>query len=229
MNNYLYFFSIIGLIITKKWLFSTYQFKQTKKQAYIIMILYCFWPLTNYHLPYLLLILAAIFLVLSLPKWREVIRKQNYVHALKYEFPIWLRQLQILLQNNNVLHALKLSHEYAPALIKPALISLIENVSDNSMESTSFTAFLADYEIYEIQKVMRLLYRYHTMGNKDAYYQLQKMLEITGKWLRSERLKKQEGKIAILSWIGMVPLFGVTILFMIMMVQIINMMMKGGM
>ncbi len=68
---------------------------------------------------------------------------------------------------------------------------------------------------------MKLLYRYNTVGKEDAYVQFNRMIQTTTKWLRSERSSRAESKLMFFQWWGMLPLLGVTVLFMAIMFEII--------
>lgn len=68
---------------------------------------------------------------------------------------------------------------------------------------------------------MKLLYRYQSVGKADAYQQLQRMIETTAKWIRAERKERFDTKLLFYQWWGMLPLLGVTVMFMAVMFQII--------
>ena len=68
---------------------------------------------------------------------------------------------------------------------------------------------------------MKLLYRYNTIGKDDAYHQFNRMIQTTTKWLRSEREQHHQDSLAIYEWFAMIPLIGVTILFLAIMCDVI--------
>lgn len=207
-------------------------FKHIEKRVYRnllwIFSLLTLWPLANYAFWYCMFLLIAALGVYFIPIYRKQKEKEQDLRKLKYEFPIWLRQIQVLLQNNNVQHSLEKSLSTAPAIMQSELEELIRELKLDATNSNAYLDFMKEYEIYEISRAMKLLYRYHMVGAEESYHQFQRMLEATGKWLRAERKNRNESLILTLNWIGIIPLLGCTAMFVSMMILIIMNMMKGG-
>ena len=208
---------------TMAWLAS-----KTYKNMFLVSSLLVLWPLTQYSFAYLVMILVCVLGIYFLPIYQAKQEKEKKLRELRYEFPIWLRQIQILLQNNNVQHSLEKSLDTVPTIMKEDLTSLIEVLKRDATNRDVYLEFMKEYEIYEISRAMKLLYRYHMVGASESYHQFHRMLEATGKWLGAERKNRNDGKISLLGWIGVIPMFGCTAMFMVMMVLIIMNMMKGG-
>ena len=143
------------------------------------------------------------------------------MRQLQFQFPIWLRQLQILIQTNTVHQALIASTQTAPSLIHDDLSHLIEATSNDAISIQPYLSFLNQYHLAEVERAMKLLYRYQSVGKADAYQQLQRMIETTAKWIRAERKERFDTKLLFYQWWGMLPLLGVTVMFMAVMFQII--------
>lgn len=198
------------------------------RNMFLVSSLLVLWPLTNYSIAYLMVDVAGIMGIYLLPIYQKKQEKEKRFRLLRYEFPIWLRQIQILLQNNNVQHSLEKSFDSSPAIMKEELARLIESLRMDATDTEAYLNFMKDYEIYEISRAMKLLYRYHMVGASESYHQFQRMLEATGKWLRAERKNRNDAKISMLGWIGVIPMFGCTAIFVVMMFLILTNMMKGG-
>lgn len=198
------------------------------KYVFSFSMLLMFWPMMQFSFVYLIGIGILCLIGYYAPLWQLKQLNQRQIKQLTYAFPIWLRQLQILLQNNNVLNSLKETRESAPLIMREPLAKLVESIEINPMDIFQFTNFMKEYGIYEISRSMKLLYRYHFEGGEESYRQFQRMLEATGKWLRSHRQEQQSTTTALLSWIGMLPLFACTLVFIVMMIEVILNMMKGG-
>lgn len=127
----------------------------------------------------------------------------------------------MLLQTNTVSQSLKLSYDYAPDLIKNDLKILIDGIDKDALNITPYLNFLKSYRISEIERAMKLLYRYNTVGKDDAYIQFNRMIQTTTKWLRGERDEHHKNSLALYEWISILPLFGVTILFLAIMCEVI--------
>jgi hypothetical protein len=177
---------------------------------------------------HVLIWIVVAVLVYKLPYIRLKGKFRSKVQQLKYEFPIWLRQLQILLQNNTVVVSLEKSTNLAPQLIQSHLEDFIIQLKSNPQDLMSYMYFLKSYECIEIERAMKLLFRYNTVGKEDSMRQLNRMIQTTAKWLREQRLDVQSSKNQMKQWWGMLPLFGVTIVFITMMIQTFKTLMERG-
>lgn len=222
--------SIVILVTRKKsipYLLSYFTFtsrKRTKRDDVIIQILFVFYPvavLLTSLLQGSAILVLAMFATLQFQQFVELRKKHERRKMLRFYFPIWLRQLQILLQHNNVVTALTLSTNTAPLLIREDVKKLVERLQVDSQSYSSFLLFLDEDNMIEISRVMKVLYRCQHLGHQDAYGQLQRMIESTGVWLHEERIKREEGRAMFVQWWGMLPLLMVSILYMVMMFQIV--------
>lgn len=161
-----------------------------------------------------------IFFVYKFEYYRLQIRVQKRIRNIRYQFPIYLRQLQVLLQNNTVTKAIEASLDQVPELFKEDIVSLHKRLVDNPMNLNSYMACMAQYNLPEIQRAMKWLYRYQSIGLSDVNRQFNRMITSTSKWLRQSRLSSKEQSLAIYQWWGILPLFGVTIVFLSAMVSV---------
>ncbi len=198
------------------------------KKASKYTILLIFFPLLNFSFYYFFFILILIFQAYKKPYYKlKKIHKEN-LSLIRYQFPIWLRQIQILLHNNNVLIALKLSSDSAPNIIKNDLLELIENLESDPNNIEVFIDFMSHYKLSEIDRAMKLLYRTYIVDKEESSKQLNRMIISTTKWIRVERKAKQNDSLDIYEWIGIIPLFGVTVVFLVIMASVINNLLVKG-
>lgn len=189
----------------------------------IVLSIYLQWQLLN--------VLIWVVVAIVLYKLPYIQLKSNFkqkVKQLKYEFPIWLRQLQILLQNNTVVVSLHHSQKFAPEIIRNHLAEFITKLQLDPQNLRTYIEFLEEYECVEVERAMKLLYRYNTVGKQDSMKQLNRMISSTSKWLREQRLDRQDGQSQMKQWWGMLPLFGVTIVFITMMMQTFGTLLERG-
>lgn len=158
--------------------------------------------------------LVLLILAFKWPYWRLIWQHQKKLSQVRYLFPIYLRQLQVLLQNNTVVKAIEASQESVPALFKKDIEALYRSLSEDPMRLESYLMCLSQYHLPEIQRAMKWLYRYQSIGHEDAYRQFNRMIGSTSKWLRQTRLESKSESIQIYQWLGMLPLFGVTLVFL---------------
>lgn len=175
-----------------------------------------------------LLFIALVVLVYRWPYMKLVKRFNGSIQRLRYEFPIWLRQLQILLQSNTVAVSMEISIPMAPLMIRAQLYPLISKIRQAPQQIETYTDFLSGYRLMEVTRAMKLLYRYNAVGQADSVRQLNRMITTTGKWLRQQRIQDQESQSAMLQWWGILPLLSVTVVFLVMMMVTITSFMERG-
>lgn len=191
------------------------------RKSKIVLILLLFWERFELSVLYLFIVLALFFFLLKKDYISLKQKRVKQINLLKFQFPIWLRQLQMLLQTNTVSQSLKLSYSHAPELIKNDLSRLIQEIDQDALNITPYLNFLKSYRLNEIERAMKLLYRYNTIGKEDAYLQFNRMIQTTTKWLRSERKSHHQNTLTLYEWISMFPLVGVTVLFLAIMCEVI--------
>lgn len=195
-------------------------FYKRVRKAKVVFILFVGWPSVDYHLVYGIGVVFLAFLTYKQEYFKVKTQQKRKLRQLRFQFPIWLRQLQILIQTNTIVTSLRLSQDSAPELIEDDLRRLIVDIEADAIHLTPYLNFLKQYRLSEIERAMKLLYRYNTVGKDDAYVQFHRMIQTTTKWLRSERGNRNESKLMTFQWWGMLPLFGVTVLFMAIMFEI---------
>lgn len=202
--------------------------KKRLTQSRIVLVLLVFWPKINFSVFYFGMVILLYVLFFKKDYLKAKRERNKKCALLKFQFPIWLRQLQILLQTNTVSQSLILSLKHAPDLIQEDLKILIEEINKDALNIAPYLNFLKSYRLSEIERAMKLLYRYNTMGKEDSYLQFNRMIQTTTKWLRSEREEHHQASLAFYEWFSMIPLFGVTLLFIAIMCQVIMNMFSNG-
>lgn len=182
----------------------------------------------DYSIPYLFIVFFLFIFFLKKDYWHLKNQHKKKSNLLKFQFPIWLRQLQILLQTNTVGQSLNLSYEHAPLLIQEDLKQLIQSIENDAVSISPYLNFLKSYRLCEIERAMKLLYRYNTVGKDDAYMQFNRMIQTTTKWLRNEREVHHKDALLLYEWFAIVPLLGVTVLFLAIMCEVVMNMFTNG-
>lgn len=198
------------------------------KRVSRILLLLLFYPLLNFDIRYFSLIIILAVYEYKRPYLKLKSNFNRSLSTLRYQFPIWLRQIQILLYSNNVLNSLKLSLDSAPKIISGDLNELIDILEESPNDIDAFTDFMSDFSISEIDRAMKLLYRTYIIDQDDTSKQLNRMIVSTTKWIKDERVNRQKDLLKTYEWIGIIPLFGVTIVFLVIMASLLtNLLGKG--
>lgn len=197
-------------------------FEKRYKQLKSVLVFLLFWPILNFNTNYLILILLLSFVIYKAAYWKVKRQMKAIFDQVRFQFPIWLRQIQILLQNNTVVTALELSYDNAPILFRKQMKLMIDELIKDPQNLKAYTDFLSEFQVPEISRAMKLLHRYNVVGQEDSYRQFNRMIQTTSKWLRSERLRHKNDSLLVYQWWGMMPLFGMTFVFLAIMINIIG-------
>lgn len=199
-------------------------FRKSRFVFTLISLAICF--LISFKFSYLsLLLLMLLFKFPYLKIKREV---KNLSQQISYEFPIWLRQIQCLIQSNTVLNSLAMTVDESPDLMKPYLKDLIESLRHNPSDLKTYQNFMALYDNWEIQNAMQHLYRYNYLSNESSYDQLSMFNESTSSWLRKSRNERYESFIKSHTFLAFLPMLAVTFLFIVLMSLLMKGMLEGG-
>ncbi len=155
----------------------------------------------------------------------EFIKLKNQIH---YEFPMWMRSIQCHLQNSTVVSAIQSSHKTAPTLIQYHLEDLIWKLSYKPDDLQTFEGFMSEYENVDIRKMMKVLYRYTVMSKDEGSKHLDRMIQSTSQWMAHSRTLKQTEKLDVYSILGIIPVFVVSVFFILMMGLMMLVMFEGG-
>ena len=111
------------------------------------------------------------FIVASMPKKKLKGSKRRVAEQLQQAFPIWIRQLTLQLQSENVFNALVKSQEECPHAVKAELQKLILAITDNPNSNQpyiGFFDFLGDNTSNEMKRLVRSLYAMSEVGTDNA-------------------------------------------------------------
>lgn len=144
-----------------------------------------------------------------------------------YEFPIWLRQIQCLLQSNTVMNSMEESIERSPELMKSYLEDLVPKLKEDPSNYEYYQRFMESYDIWGIQNAMQHLYRYNFVNQSEAYQQLMILNESTTTWLKDGRAKKYKSYIDSHTYLAFLPMLSVTFLFFVLMALVMQGMFEG--
>lgn len=193
------------------------RYKQSHRLRWIWLVILV-WT-SSLQVDLLFMILITVSYLMPYFKIRSAVKKR--ADLIRYQFPIYLRQLQILLQNNTVVKAIELSIPQAPGVLRTELKGLHQRLLQQPGKLVSYTAFMETLGQAEIQRAMKWLYRFENTGQKDASRQFNRMIASTSKWLRQERQYAKQKRLMLSQWLGMVPLIGVTLVFLSAMMSVL--------
>lgn len=200
------------------------RYKVVKITRYLI--LFCLFVDNKFiFISFVLLSCLIVYLLPGMSLYRKAQLKKQSV---RYHFPIYLRQIQVLLQNNTVVKSIELSLEYVPEVLRNDIEKLNESIKNDPTNMNHYINCMKQYDLTEIQRSMKWLYRYQNFGYKDAYAQFNRMLLSTSKWLRQSRIEKKKDSVQVYQWMGLLPLIGVTFVFISAMMSVVISLFERG-
>lgn len=113
---------------------------------------------------------------------RRIVKK-TLVKEIKRAFPIWLMDLVLLLQNENVYVALEKSKENIPGILRDEVEILIDKIAMNPESAKPYHDFFVEFDIAEIKTAMSMLYSLSSGNGADADEQIKKIIEKNQKML----------------------------------------------
>lgn len=203
--------------------FNIEKFMMSRLKCMNIILVNILWiPMTRKPLRYLIVLISLSFFVYKIPYFKVKRKIKKMIDEIEMSFPIWIRQLQILLQSNTVVVSLNKSLKTTPELMKKELEILIDHLEAEPLCYQYYAEFLNQYELVQISRAMKCLYRCSIEGKKSSYRELEQLSHSTSSWIRNKRKSRKETQLLIYQWWGIVPLIGVTIVFLVIMINVIG-------
>lgn len=108
-------------------------------------------------------------------------------------FPQWLMDISLLLQTENVQVALYRTRANAPAVLRPAIEEMMEELQQNPESLEPYLNFLKDYDLPDVTAAMRMLYALSNGGYGSGEKQLSQILTRNQELLdKSERAGNED-------------------------------------
>lgn len=171
--------------------------------------------------------IALVLMAFKYPYFKMNKRVKALSEKVTYEFPIWLRQIQCLLQSNTVMNSMEESIERSPKLMKSYLKDLVIKLKEDPSNYEYYQSFMESYDIWGIQNAMQHLYRYNFVNQSEAFQQLMILNESTTAWLKDGRAKKYKTYIDSHTYLAFLPMLSVTFLFFVLMALVMQGMFEG--
>ncbi len=149
--------------------FRTYHAKKERKLSFLLaapalVAAVALFVLQRYWMSF---VVATLFLVfLNQHRIGHNLLKKRLEKQLRRDFPVWLLDLSLLLQGDNVQTSIEKSVEASPSSLRFELQQLLARLAISPESYEPYEAFLEGFQIPEIHSTMRLLYGM-SLGNQD--------------------------------------------------------------
>lgn len=127
--------------------------------------------------PKILILAIPLSILIYKYKYISLIKyKKNQIIMKKRMFPIFVKEILLLVRTNNIYNALKKEIEYTPEPIKTYLIELIEDI-DKDKSKKPFDKFADKMEFEQASLVMSMLYTFNEYAlNRDHLKSLELLI-----------------------------------------------------
>jgi hypothetical protein len=107
---------------------------------------------------------------------RSLARK-NIIKGVKCAFPVWLMDMILLLQSENVQVALQKSQVHAPGILRPDLMRIVDSIELAPESSEPYHAFMQEFQIPEVHAAMSMLFSISVGSSGQADRQIGALIE----------------------------------------------------
>lgn len=137
-------------------------------------------------------------------------RKTNYIkmvrNNLEKEFPYWLLETTLLLQQESVYNAISISSSDKTGVLKIELDKLLEGIYKSPNSLSPFTHFYYGFHALETQTGMKVLYSVNVNGYEEVERQLDFLAEQNNVLLDTAERIRFQNQLGGLSLVKMLPL-----------------------
>ena len=142
----------------------------------------------------------------------RVVREINRV------FPMWLMEMALLLQGNNVQVSIEKTVGHAPAVLKEELQKMSDSLKRKPDAIEPYLHFLEKFQLSSVLSSMKMLYAISESGSGDAQYQIRVLVERNSKMMDKSEKMSNEKSLAGIHGIFYLPQITVSLQTMVNMV-----------
>lgn len=161
--------------------------------------------------------------------------KKTLEKEIAKNFPDWIREVAINLQNDTVQSAIENSYDDVAFVLKRPIRKLLVDFEKYPIGIEPYDLFLKEFELSDIKSSMKMFYSMNELGKADAAKQINSIIDRNNKLSRQAEEMKNKDKIGAASMFTAIPmLVGVVKIMMDMILMIIvftsslSMMINGG-
>ena len=199
--------------------------KELKKQIIKIIVFLILFLISIYLniYPVSLFALCSIFYFFYEPLSLYKSRKNKIKSLLAIEFPLWLRDVALNLNNYVVLGAIKHSYECTHPVLQFYLDKLIQDIELNPTSIEPFSSFLKEYNILDVTNCMLSLYSLSEVKHDHIEEEISDLIKRNQTMLtNSEKIRNSNALIGVLVFSFVPILITMVKIFIDMMVMLMG-------
>lgn len=182
-----------------------------KDQMFIVVLLSLFTYLYLKKIRTLAyLILISIIILLNIKRIKLSTNKKRLSNYFKVEFPLWIRDISLLIGNYTVLNAIKETVNYYKDPLKNEIKKFINEALLNPLSIKPYNNFLEEYTLESVKSNMRILYSLNGTDNENVKERLSLLSDRNQELLAKSENIKNKNSMFLIEMLGFLP----TILFL---------------
>ena len=162
------------------------------------------------HIINLDLMMIPIVLVFAIIAYQPILRNKRDKEAILKEinkaFPVWIRNMVLLLQINNVSVSIQESLKTCPLVMKPHVEKLLKGIEENPASSKPFDDFCKEYNIPDIKLTVNFLYYLSNFGSDEMVGQLDYIIKQNDHLTLNEERIRNEDSLSMMSMLILAPM-----------------------
>lgn len=149
-------------------------------------------------------LLALFVLVYNRQRFKQ--NKRRVKKALEIEFPVWLRDVVLNLQNDTIVNAIESSKKRVSPIMAYYIDKFMDDISKNPTGIQPFNDFLGEFDLPDVKSSMKILYSMQEIKKERRIDQTNSLIARNQELLaKSDRLKNEDELLGI-NLLGYIPL-----------------------
>ena len=132
--------------------------------------------------------------------------KKTILKEINKAFPVWIRNMVLLLQINNVSVSIQKSLKTCPLVLKPHVEKLLKGIEENPASSKPFDDFCKEYDIPDIKLTVNFLYYLSNFGSDEMLGQLDYIIKQNDHLTLNEERIRNEDSLSMMSMLILAPM-----------------------
>lgn len=126
--------------------------------------------------------------------------------ALTIEFPIWLREISLNLNNLTVLNAISLSQNIASYPLRKEIRIFLNEANKDPLSIKPYNNFLSDYDLEDARSSMKVLYSLQNIGKNNIKQRVSNLIARNQRMLDKAETIKNNDSIGSIEMLGYLPI-----------------------
>lgn len=158
----------------------------------------------NYKLSPVPILISVIVLSKHLRVYKGAYRK--VVKALTVEFPVWLREVSLNLNNLTVLNAIAYSQNICSYPLRKEIRIFLDEAKNDPVSIKPYNKFLSDYDLEDAKSSMKVLYSLQNIGKNNIKHRVSNLIARNQRMLDKAETIKNNDSISGIETLGYIPI-----------------------